>query len=124
MINPERLRILLDRERPATTLEVEQASENWRRLKAENAPFRVVTATGLVSAQIDYFDSSILERATPKWTKVARIIGETMALADQPYIQVGDTMLLARVVALVEEGKLLADGDLQDMQSSRVRRPD
>ena len=60
IINPERLRTLLGRERPATALEVEEASQSWRQLKLENAPFRVVTATGLVSVQIDYFDPSLL----------------------------------------------------------------
>jgi hypothetical protein len=122
-INPERLRTLLGRERPATALEVEQASQSWRQLKLENAPFRVVTATGLASAQIDHFDASLLQQATPEWKKVARVVGEVMAFGDERYFQVGDTMLLARVVALVGEGKLQADGDLRDMSSSRVRLP-
>ena len=34
-----------------------------------------------------------------------------------------DTMLITRVVALVEAGKLLADGDPRDMRSCRVRLP-
>ena len=123
IINPERLRTLLDRERPATALEVEQASQSWRKLKLENAPFRVVTATGLVSAQLDYFDPSLLQQATPEWKKVVRVVGEAMAFCGEPYFQVDDTMLLARVVALVGEGKLLADGDPRDMWSSRVRLP-
>ena len=123
VVNPERLRTLLDRKRPATAPEVEQASQSWRQLKLENAPFRVVTATGLVSARIDYFDPSLLKQATREWKKVARIVGETMAFCDERYFQVGDTMLLARVAALVGEGNLLADGDLQDMWSCRVRLP-
>ena len=123
IINPERLRTLLARERPATALEVEQASQSWRKLKLENAPFRVVTATGLLSAQLDYFDPSLLQQATPEWKKVVRVVGEAMAFCGEPYFQVGDTMLLARVVALVGEGKLLADGDPRNMWSSRVRLP-
>lgn len=47
-----------------------------------------------------------------------------MAHNCEPYIQVGDTILLARLVALVEEGKLLADGDPWDMRACRVRLPD
>lgn len=39
----------------------------------------------------------------------------------EPYIQTGDIMLLARIVALVGDGKLLADGDPWDMRSCRVR---
>jgi hypothetical protein len=41
----------------------------------------------------------------------------------EPYIQVGEVMLGTRVVALVGEGKLLADGDPWDMRSCRVRLP-
>jgi hypothetical protein len=41
----------------------------------------------------------------------------------EPYIQVGDLMLLTRVVALVEAGKLLADGDPSEMRSCRIRLP-
>lgn len=123
VINPGGLTTLLDRERPATPLEVEEASRKWSRLKTENAPFRIVTPTGLASASIDYFDSSLLGRATSEWKKVARVIGETMALTDEPYLQVGDVMLLARVVALVGAGKLVADGDPSDMRSTKVRLP-
>jgi hypothetical protein len=47
-----------------------------------------------------------------------------MAHNSAPYMQVGDIMLLARLAALVEEGKLLADGDPWDMRACRVRLPD
>ena len=41
----------------------------------------------------------------------------------EPYIQVGDLTLMTRVVALVEAGKLLADGDPWDMRACRIRLP-
>jgi hypothetical protein len=47
-----------------------------------------------------------------------------MAHNCEPYIQVGSAILLTRLVALVEEGKLLADGDPWDMRACRVRLPD
>ena len=47
-----------------------------------------------------------------------------MAHTCAPYMQVGDVMLLAHLVALVEERKLLADGDPWDMRACRVRLPD
>jgi hypothetical protein len=46
-----------------------------------------------------------------------------MGLTSEPYFQVGDIMLLARVMALIGEGKLLAEGDPWDMHSCRVRLP-
>ena len=123
LVLTDRLRALLGTERPVTGQEGEEACRQWRRLRAENAPFRVVTPTGLVSAPVDHFDLLLLERATPEWRKIARVVGDTMGYNSEPYMQVGDMMLLARVVALVGEGKLLADGDPWDMRSCRMRLP-
>jgi hypothetical protein len=82
-----------------------------------------VSDAGLVSAPIDCFDSWLLERATTEWRRAARIVGDAMGYNMKPYIQVGDLMLLTRVVALVEQGRLLADGDPWDLQTCRVRLP-
>ena len=123
IINSDSLRSLLGSEQPITPQLREESSQTWRRLKAENAPFRIVTEAGLVSAPIDVFDPLLLERATPEWKKIARIVGEAMGYNSEPYMQVGDVMLLARVVALVSDGKLLADGDPWDMRSCQVRLP-
>jgi hypothetical protein len=117
------LRSLLGTERQVTDQEAEEARRQWRRLRAENAPFRVVTPTGLVSAPLDHFDPLLMEHATTEWRKVARVVGDMMGLNSDPYFQVGDIMLLARVIALIDEGKLLADGDPWDMHSCRVRLP-
>lgn len=118
------LQSLLGSERTITPEERETSRQHWRRLKTENAPFRIITEAGLASASIDHFDSSLLQQASTEWKKVALIVGYTMVQNGEPYIQVGDLMLLARVVALVEAGKLLADGDPREMQSCRVRLPD
>jgi len=83
-----------------------------------------VTPVGLASAPIDHFDSAILEQAATGSLNVAYVIGSTMAHTSEPYMQVDDRMLLARLVALVEEGKLLADADPRDMKACRVRLPD
>ena len=124
IMNPDMLRSLLGSEQPAMLPLREEARQRWRRLKAENAPFRVATDAGLVSAPIDYFDPWLLKQATTEWRAIGHIVGETMAYCDEPYMQVGNVMLQSRVVALVTDGKLLADGDPWDMQSCRVRLPD
>jgi hypothetical protein len=123
IVPTDRLTPLLATERPVTAQERGEARRQWRRLRAENAPFRVVTPAGLVSAPVGHFDPLLIERATPEWRKIARVVGDTMGYNSEPYMQVGDMMLLARVVALVGEGKLLADGDPWDMHSCRVRLP-
>jgi hypothetical protein len=117
------LKSLFGSEQPFTEQERQETRRHWHRLKEENAPFRVVTASGLVSAPVDYFDPLLLEQATPEWRKIARVVGGTMGQNSEPYRQVGDTMLLTRIVTLVREGKLLADGDPWDMRSCRVRLP-
>jgi hypothetical protein len=118
------LRTLLGIERPLTSEERESSRQRWQRLRKENAPFRIVTEEGLVSASIDYFDPLLLAETTPKWQKLAFVVGNTMGHSSDPYHQVGDFMLLARIVALVEGGLLLAEGDPWDMRTCRVRLPD
>ena len=110
--------------RPISPQEAGDARRLWQHLRSQNAPFRVVTPTGLASAPVDHFDASILEQAAREWRSSAYVIGSTMAHNCEPYMQVGDIMLLARLAALVEEGKLLADGDPWDMRACRVRLPD
>jgi hypothetical protein len=123
IIPPEPLASLLGSERPFTACEREENQESWSRLRRENAPFRIVTAAGLTSAPVDYFDPLLLQRAAPEWRTVARVVGYTLGYNSEPYIQVGDLMLQSRVVALVGEGKLLAEGDPWEMRC-RVRLPD
>ncbi len=118
------LRSLLGRERPITADEREDARRSWRRMKSENAPFRIVTDMGLVSAAADQFDPWILAQSTSEWRRVAVVIGDAMGHNSEPYRQVGDLMLLARVMVLVESGALLADGDVWDSRTCRVRLPD
>ena len=124
LVSTDRLAAKLGTARPISPQETGEAGRLWQHLRTQNAPFRVVTPTGLASAPIDHFDSSILEQAAREWRKAVYVIGSTMAHNCEPYMQVGDVMLLARLVALVEEGKLLADGDPRDVRGCRVRLPD
>lgn len=124
LIAEEELIKLFGTERAITSQEREDATRRWRKLKFENAPFRIVTDTGLVSAPADVFDALLMERVTKDWRKVARVIAETMGHNMEPYIQVGDLMLLTRIVALVEQGKLVAHGDPWAMRRCEVHLPD
>lgn len=123
-LSEERLAALFDTQRAMTGREREEAAQQWRALQAENAPFRVVTSSGLVSAPEDVFDELLLKQTTKNWRKIARVVGETMGNNMEPYFQVGDMMLLRRVVALVEQGKLLAHGNPWIMRSCEVKLPD
>ena len=118
------LRTLLGSERQISAKEQDEARQQWQRLRSENAPLRIAGPEGLLSAPIDHFDQLLLEQASRDWQKVARIVGSVMAYSRDEYIQVGDVFLLGRVVALVEAGKLIAEGNPWDMRGCRVRLPD
>lgn len=122
-MQPDRLAPLIEAARPITNREREEARSLWRRLRSENAPFRVVTPGGMESAPIDCFDHLLLKQAAPEWRKVARVVGDTIGHNSEPYWQVNELMLLTRIASLINAGKLLADGDPSEMHSCRVRLP-
>jgi hypothetical protein len=123
IVRHEALRSLLGSEQPITPEERKEISRDWRKLRTENAPFRIVTESGLASAPLDHFDPWILHQAATEWRSAARVVGGAMGDNCEPYFQVYDLMLQARVVALVAEGKLLAEGDPWEMRSCRIRLP-
>ncbi|HTZ72201.1 MAG TPA: DUF3658 domain-containing protein, partial [Acetobacteraceae bacterium] len=107
--------------RPDPT-EIAACAQRWRELKAENAAFRVVSDVGLVSQPETYFDSVILGTASMDWQRTIRVVGDAFGRCNDRFRQVGDQILLARVVALVESGALEAEGDPWQLRESRVRR--
>ncbi|MBR0663593.1 DUF1835 domain-containing protein [Roseomonas hellenica] len=119
----EALASLFGTERAMTREDRKDAAQRWRRLKSENAPFRIVTDAGLVSAPADVFDAWILERVTKDWRRSALVVSDTMSHDAEPYIQAGDVMLRSRIAALCEQGRLLAHGDPRRWNCD-VRLPD
>jgi uncharacterized protein DUF3658 len=97
----------------------------WRRLRAENAPLRVVGPDGLQSARLTYFDAQLLSFAQPSWQWAVRLVAEVMVewvgSEMEPYFQAGDGILANRVVALVEAGLLEERGNLLNMRECEVR---
>ena len=123
LLSPDQLASLLGTERDADRQWRLEMSGRWRQLKQENAPFRIVTQTGLESAPIDVFDSTLLTQATIQWQKLALVVGMTLASEFPQYIQTDHTILLTRIVALIEDRKLEVEGDPWDMHACRVRLP-
>jgi hypothetical protein len=116
------LQSLLGSERPVTAAEIDDGRRAWRRLKSENAPFRVVSDGGMVSAPLGHFDTPLLAQATTEWRPVLQIVSEAMICNSERYEQVGEVMLWARLAALVGEGRLVANGDPRD-SATRIRLP-
>jgi Protein of unknown function/Domain of unknown function (DUF1835) len=123
MIPADGFLTLLGTERPVLPAEDAANSDTWSRLMTEDAPFRVVTPRGMESAPVDYFDHQLLEQADSEWRKINRVIGEAMVANMEPYRQVGDWMLYVRLLALIEQGKLIADGDAHERFKCSVRLP-
>jgi hypothetical protein len=68
-----------DRAAPLAPAARARYREMWRKLRAENAPFRIVADQDLVSAPISFFDELLLSCTGTKWQKSARVIGDAIA---------------------------------------------
>jgi hypothetical protein len=102
----------------------DRCREVWARLRRENAPLRILDQGELVSAPLSFFDDLIISCVVKDWRKIARVVGEAVGnIYDAPFLQTGDWVLRARVVALAEAGRLESRGDLSSMRSGEVRLP-
>jgi hypothetical protein len=112
---------LWDRAAPLTPGERDRYREMWRKLRVENAPFRVVAGDDLVSAPITFYDEWLMSCTVGQWRKAARVIAETMRTAMTHGHYVGDLVLSGRLQALAAAGRLESQGDLSKPRFSEVR---
>ncbi|OCJ14951.1 hypothetical protein A6U89_22925 [Agrobacterium sp. B133/95] len=117
------LAILFDSERETSSDEEASYRRQWLTLMAEDASFRIITPTGLISAPKDCFDPLLLAQSATDWRKVAYVVANVLGLNSEPYLQMSDGTLIGRVAALVEQGKLVADGDPYEIMECRIRLP-
>ena len=71
-------------------------------------------------------DEAILSVTGTSWRKVARVIVMTdKILGDNlPEGEAGLDLVVDRIAALVQDGRLLAQGDIKKWRYSEVRKPD
>lgn len=94
----------------------------WQRLRAENAPLRIIRNEQLQSASITHFDELALACASERWLKVERVVAHALVEAwDDDGIQTSDVVLAGRIRALVESGKLEFRGDPMDWPNCEIR---
>jgi hypothetical protein len=91
--------------------------ESWRKLRAENAPFRVVENLQLTSAPITVYDDLLVSNVAHEWIKSAEVIGNALATANA---KLSDTVLFGRLRRLIEGGRLEARGDPSTMPEIRL----
>ncbi|MGF0313824.1 DUF3658 domain-containing protein [Rhodococcus sp. IEGM1428] len=118
--HPSGLRSLFGTEQPVSRHDVEEMVERWSKLQADNAPLRVLTDDGLLSVSADYFDRALIEHTSPTApTPMARVIADTMGSQQFP---VADHVLHRRLITLVENGTMTAEGPPLNMGSCRISR--
>lgn len=114
---------LLDLARPLSSAERAAHRATWVRLQADDADLRILDDTGLVSVDITHFDPLITSFVNADWQRCARVIGDaTYAASPGLYSQVSDNFIWWRLRELIDEGALEAEGDLDDLRASSVRR--
>lgn len=82
---------------------------------------------GRLGVAMDYskIDEAILKVASPHWLKVARILADAARVKGVcvPETDEGYEVILGRIQVLVNEGALVAEGDLEKPRHSEVRLP-
>lgn len=114
---------LWDHAAPLTIAARSRYREMWRGLRVENAPLRIVAGDDLVSAPMTFYDEWLISSTVGQWRKAARVIAETMTIAQARGHIVGDLLLSARLQALAASGRLEAQGNLSKPRFSEVRLP-
>lgn len=113
---------LLDLERDLRPDEQEAYRALGARLRARNAPLRIVAEGSLVSAPIDHYDAALLAWVTNDWANAALIIGNVMAdLQEGCRASLSDLWLWGRMRSLAGEGVLQFEVEADDMKSAKVR---
>jgi hypothetical protein len=115
---------LLDRAEEVAPVLRDHYRQLWARLRSENAPLRVLSEDGLVSAPITHFDPLLLSHANDQWQRAAKVIGRAlMEFCETSLLQTGDLVLAARVSTLIDSGLLESRGTPFDIRHTEVRLP-
>ncbi|MCB2016891.1 MAG: hypothetical protein KDF54_05185 [Hydrogenophaga sp.] len=77
----------------------------------------------LTAEQVDQIDRELLATCSPRWRKVAMVVGTMMMNLKTRVAGIPDTYYAQRVAKLVADGRLEAQGNLQYMRYSEVRLP-
>jgi hypothetical protein len=111
---------LWDLARPLSPERRRHYHDVWRKLRAENAAFRVWKDEELISAPITHYDDIILGHARADLRKVAWVIRRPEEPA--PAYEACEYIFHGRLHKLVEAGLLEAWGDIAKPGYSEVRR--
>lgn len=102
-VDPELFGIFSADERILEKNEVEFLSAQWKKLKSENAPLRIVENNNLISADMNYYDDLIRREFPKESCRVAELIGHSLAKQGIP---TGDIFIAKRITFFIENGEL------------------
>jgi uncharacterized protein DUF3658 len=85
----------------------------------EEAQARLLTA-----ADLKRIDECLLSKTSHQWSKVARVIGQTMLVLHREFPSLPDVFYSTRIKHLAESGAIEAAGNLSRMRFSEIRLRD
>jgi hypothetical protein len=101
--------------------------EQWQQLRKENAPLRVLTDKGLVSAAIEHFDARIRAQITNDWRRCSYVVVDVMTpMWNAPLLEFSsERFIFTRLLDLLDEDEFEGETDeeLWSMRSRVRRRP-
>ena len=80
-------------------------------------------AARLPSTDLDVIDAALIAATVETWRKMSRVIGDALFTSQSKFPGLPLGVYVQRVQALVQEGVLLAQGDVQFMRHSEIRLP-
>jgi len=78
----------------------------------------------LTAEELQMIDDALIADACSQFRKVARIVGTAMMATEDSIKHIPDLFYAARVRKLVEEGRLVSEGNLEYMRFSEVKLPE
>ncbi len=108
--------------RPVTLSEYEVDPDEWNKLTEENTAVRILEGGKKIAGKdADFYDSEILKNITGEWQKANRVLQNTI---NRMKTRTGDLFLMNRIKTLIEEGKIVAEGDVnKDWKSFDIKLP-
>ncbi len=106
---------LFDQAQPLTEERAKEYRGIWKRLREENAPFRIVNEKGIASAPVTHFDKSLLSFVTTAWQTSGQVAGAALtSVMNDDYFQLDmqGAILFARLQKLSANGLIETRGDV------------
>ncbi len=119
----EGLQQLFDKQVPVDASQRKLAATKWLQLRQENAPFRILSKVGLVSAPIDFFDTFILKHVSSHWRHLHMVLLDVY-VSQHCYSRISSGMIQMRIADMVEDGRILTDKHPLNVRESSVRLPE